>query len=409
MSNDALSAARERLLALKSRSDAGTLAPSDYERERRAVERALGEAVVASAPGSDVARPSRRLLAGLFVLVVGIAVVGYAMTGKPSMTGLAAASKPQPVDAAALAADPSASGGAGASGDPRQAGLQQIAAMVDSLAARMKERPDDGEGWTMLARSYTVLGRFGEAVPAYAKAAALQPSNAGLLADYADAVAAQKGTVGNPETLALIDRALAADPKHPKALALAGTAAYDRGDFAGAVARWQKIADSLPPGSELLAQVQASISEAKERVGGAAAPTASATVSPAAADKGASAAAADVSAVAGTVSLDPSLAAKAAPGDTVFVFARAAEGPRMPLAVKRATVADLPLTFRLDDSMAMSPAAKLSGASSVIVGARISKSGNAMPQPGDLSGESKPVQPGTGGIAVRIGEVASPR
>ena len=407
MSIDALAAARERLLALQSRFDAGSLAPSDYERERRAVERALGEAVVASVPGSVAVRPSRRLLAGLAVLVVGVAAVGYAFTGKPSMTGLAAAPKPPPVDAA-LAADPSASGTAG---DPRQTGLLQIAAMVDSLAARMKERPDDGEGWTMLARSYTVLGRFGEALPAYARAAALQPKNAGLLADYADAVAAQKGTVGNPESLALIERALVADPTHPKALALAGTVAYDRGDFAGAVARWQKIADTLPPGSELLSQVQASITEAKERMGGGAAsktPMAGATTPPAPASDGTSAAAADASAVAGTVSLDPSLAGKAAPGDTVFVFARAAEGPRMPLAVKRALVADLPLTFRLDDSMAMSPAAKLSGAKSVVIGARVSKSGNAMPQPGDLSGESKPVAPGTTGIAIRIDRTAPP-
>ena len=399
MSTDALAAARDRLLALKSRFDAGAMAPSDYERERRSVERALGEAVVASMPGSVAVRPSRRLLAGLAVLVVGVAVVGYAFTGKPSMTGLAAAPRQAPVDAAALAADPPASG---AAGDPRQTGLQQIAAMVDSLAARMKERPDDGEGWTMLARSYTVLGRFGEAVPAYAKAAVLLPTNAGLLADYADAVAAQKGTLGNPESLALIDRALAADPKHPKALALAGTAAYDRGDFAGAVVRWQKIADTLPAGSELLSQVQASIAEAKERMGGASskAPMATGT---------ASLAAADASAVAGTVSLDPSLAGQAAPDDTVFVFARAAEGPRMPLAVKRARVADLPLTFRLDDSMAMSPAAKISSTHSVVVSARVSKSGNAMPQPGDLSGESKAIAPGTSGIVIRIGEVVAPR
>ena len=400
MSTDALAAARDRLLALKSRFDAGAMAPSDYERERRSVERSLGEAVVASMPGSVVVRPSHRLLAGLAVLVVGVAVVGYAFTGKPSMTGLAAALRQPPVDAAALAADPHASG---AAGDPRQTGLQQIAAMVDSLAARMKERPDDGEGWTMLARSYTVLGRFGEAVPAYAKAAVLLPTNAGLLADYADAVAAQKGTVGNPESLALIDRALAADPKHPKALALAGTAAYDRGDFAGAVVRWQKIADTMPAGSELLSQVQASIAEAKERMGGGAsakAPMATGTASPAAAD---------ASAVAGTVSLDPSLAGQAAPDDTVFVFARAAEGPRMPLAVKRARVADLPLTFRLDDSMAMSPAAKISSTHSVVVSARVSKSGNAMPQPGDLSGESKAIAPGTSGIVIRIGEVVAPR
>ena len=404
MSQDALADARARLLALRARFDAGSLAPSDYEIERRAAERALGDAVVASAAVGAAARPSGRLLVGLCVLVLAVAIAGYALTGSPSMTGFGIASKPAPPDAAAALAPPPAA--SDAAGDPRQTGLQQIAAMVDSLAARMKERPDDGEGWTMLARSYTVLGRFAEAIPAYAKAVALQPADAGLLADYADAVAAQKGTVSNPESLALVDRALALDPKHPKALALAGTAAYDRGDFAGAVTRWQKIADTLPPNSELLTQVQASIAEAKERMGGAAPPaaTAGAGVSPAPGP-----ADGDASAVAGTVSLDPSLVAKAAPGDTVFVFARPAEGSRMPLAVQRARVADLPLAFRLDDSMAMSPAAKLSGARSVVVGARISKSGNAMPQPGDLSGESKPLAPGTRGIAVRIGDVVAPR
>ena len=109
------------------------------------------------------------------------------------------------------------------------------------------------------------------------------------------------------------------------------------------------------------------------------------------------------------MTLAPALAASAAPGDTVFVFARASEGARMPLAILRARVADLPLSFTLDDSSAMSPAARLSGASSVVVAARISKSGNAMPQPGDLTGESAPIAPGTRGLAIRIDRVVGAR
>ena len=335
------------------------------------------------------ARPTLRLVAGLGACVVALAVAGYATFGSPSLAGWGAG------PAVAAAAAPAPESGA-SDVDPRTVGLQQIATMVDSLAARMKERPDDAEGWTMLARSYTVLGRFAEALPAYARAIELEPKNAGLLADYADAVAATKGTVANPESSALIARALAADPNHPKALALAGTAAYDRADYTGAIRLWQRIADALPADSELRQQVQSSIVEARQRAGGDA-PVAAGAVSNSA------------SAVSGVVSIDTALAARAAPDDLVFVFARAAEGPRMPLAVLRARVAELPLTFRLDDSMAMAPNARLSGARSVVVGARISKTGNATPQPGDLAGESAPVAPGASGLAIRIDKVVEIR
>jgi cytochrome c-type biogenesis protein CcmH len=252
----------------------------------------------------------------------------------------------------------------------------------------------------MLARSYSVLGRFDDALPAYKHADALQPNNATLLADYADAVAAIRGSVDNPESTALVERALAADPAQPKALALAGTIAFDRGDFKGAVERWQKMADSLPADSAMLKQVQASIAEARQRAG-------MPVASPAAPQVATKAAAG--SSISGTVTLAPALAVQAGRDDTVFVFARAVGGGRMPLAVQRAKVSDLPLAFKLDDSMAMTPTATLSSARQVIVGARISKSGNAIPQAGDLSGEAAPVAPGASGIAIRIDSVLGSR
>ena len=291
--------------------------------------------------------------------------------------------------------------------------------MVDKLAARMKERPDDVEGWIMLARSYTVLGRYAEAVPAYRRATELQPQNASLLADYADTVAATKRTANNPESIALIERALAIDPGHPKALALAGTVDFDRGDYARAIsalagdprarsgrervrpadrrehrrcARAARRRGAAGDGGCRLAPARRQQRRQRAAVGASSAQPAATLAAPG---------------VSGTVTLDPALAAQAAPGDTVFVFARAAGGGRMPLAVQRARVADLPLRFKLDDSMAMAPGMTVSSAKQVIVAARISKSGQATPSAGDLSGESAPVATGTTNIAVRIDRVVA--
>ncbi|MEO5882148.1 MAG: tetratricopeptide repeat protein [Caldimonas sp.] len=412
---EVLAAARVRLQELKSLHDAGTLDGATYDARRRAVEQEIGAhllgttppptpATVASTSPASAAtlplqRPSAKLVAGVTAFVAVVAIAGYLATGSPALiAGGGGATAPGRV-AGTERPDPAASGAASPA-------LQQIATMVDQLAARMKERPDDAEGWTMLARSYTVLGRYADALPAYRRATELQPQNAALLADYADTVAATRRTANNPESIALIDRALAVDPDHPKALALAGTADYDRGDYAGAIVRWQAILARVPPESELAQQVAASILEARSRMGGA---TSSPTAAPASAPGGPTLAAAAMasSGVSGTVTLDPGLAAKAAPGDTVFVFARAAGGGRMPLAVHKARVADLPLRFRLDDSMAMTPGATVSSAKQVIVVARISKSGQAAPSAGDLSGEAAPVAPGAANVAVRIDRVVA--
>jgi cytochrome c-type biogenesis protein CcmH len=387
-----LAAARARLLQLKAEHDAGTIDARRYDEERRKVEQEIGAALIADEP--KTVRPSRRLVAVLSLGVVALAVFGYSQTGAPSLVWPGAAA----VEAAASAAN-------------GQIGPQQIQAMVDQLAARLEKNPNDAQGWVMLARSYTVLGRFEQALPAYAKAVELVPANAQILSDYADTVAATKGTANNPQSIALIDRALAIDPKHPKALALAGTVAFERADYVKAIADWQKIVDQLPPGNEFAERIQSSIGEARERAtaaGVALPPVAPASAAVARAPGGSTTAtaknAANAGSVSGVVTLDPALAAQAAPDDAVFVFARPTGG-RMPLAVLRKTVRDLPLTFTLDDSMAMSPAAKLSSATQVTIGARVSKSGTALPQPGDLAGETTGVAPGATGVAVRIGSV----
>jgi cytochrome c-type biogenesis protein CcmH len=280
---------------------------------------------------------------------------------------------------------------------------EQIEAMVEKLATRMKERPDDPAGWRLLARAYTAMGRYADAVAAFVEAAKRSPEDASLLADWADALAMQKQSLqGEPSQL--VQRALALDPNHPKALSLAATAALDRKDFDGAIAQWRRLKMQFPPESAELREIDAMIAEAEAARGGAPA-TAAAAPADGAAKREASTASTDATAITGRVSLEAKLRDRTAASDTVFIFARAADGPRMPLAVVRTTASALPYAFRLDDSMAMTPAARLSTAGEVVVEARVSKTGSANPASGDLRGASAPVKPGTRDVLIVINDV----
>ena len=267
----------------------------------------------------------------------------------------------------------------------------QIEGMVERLAARMKEKPEDAEGWAMLGRSYAVLDRYAEAAVAYANAVKRSEPDAQLLADYADALAMAQGRNLRGEPERLIAQALKVDPRNVKALLLAGTVAFQDKKFKDAIAYWERILKVVPPDSDIADSARDSIADARALAGMPKAPP------PAKPD-----AAAVAATVSGTVRLSPGIAAKASPDDTVFIFARPAEGPRMPLAVMRKRVRDLPTAFTLDDSMAMTPAARLSNHAQVVVGARVSRSGSPAAQPGDFEGMSTQVRPGATGIAVVI-------
>ena len=284
----------------------------------------------------------------------------------------------------------------------------QITAMVDKLKQRLGEQPGDGEGWAMLARSHMVLGRTAEALTAYEKALALLPNDAAVMADYADALALRNDKRLEGEPMKWIEKALQIDPDQTKALSLAGTAAFDRKDFTGAVKHWERILRTLPADAAMAPQLRDSVAEARRLGGLPAGNSATGTAASAAPKaKATEPAMASATEVQGTVTLAANLASQAAPEDTVFVFARAAQGSRMPLAILRKQVKDLPLTFKLDDSLAMAPEARLSSQSQVIVGARVSKSGNAMPQPGDLQGQTEPVKVGSRGLAVVIDQAVA--
>lgn len=145
------------------------------------------------------------------------------------------------------------------SGDAHTPQIVQIEAMVDQLARRLKAQPQDAEGWAMLARSYTVLERFDDAAAAYAKAVALAPDVAALRADYADVLASLDGGSLEGAAMTQIRAALAADPDDPKSLALAASAASERGDTAAAIEYWQHLYRLLPPDSLTAARVAANI------------------------------------------------------------------------------------------------------------------------------------------------------
>ena len=292
----------------------------------------------------------------------------------------------------------------GAGGENAKVDDKQIVAMVESLARKVRERPDDAQGWALLARSLMALGRFDDAARAYEHLATLLPGDADVLADFSDALGMAQGRslAGRPAELAR--QALAVDPHHRKALALAATAAMETGDYAVATQYWQTLAQDLPAGSEDARQVASILEEVRAKASAAGKPIAMAKA-PAKAPATAAAPAGGPS-VSGSVAISPALSAKVAASDTLFVYARAENGPRMPLAVLRSSPPTLPMKFHLDDSMAMAPTMRLSGASEVRIEARVSRSGNAITQPGDLVGTSGVVKPGARDVAILIDKVA---
>jgi cytochrome c-type biogenesis protein CcmH len=219
------------------------------------------------------------------------------------------------------------------------------------------------------------------------------------------------------EPLRLVERALRLDPANPKALALAGSAAFERKDYAAAVAYWEKAQPAAPPGSEFASSLERGIAEARSLGGAAAASAAAGTTRAAAAATAVAAAtaappAASAQAAAGApaslrgrVSVAPALAARLAPDDTVFVFVRAAQGPRAPLAIVRRRAAELPFDFTLDDAQAMTPALRLSAFPQVVVAARVSRSGDALPASGDLEGEVGPLDHRSRGVSLVLDRV----
>lgn len=360
---------REQLRELESDLKAGNLTQAAFDEAQLELRRRLlAESGDEDEPTAKAVPPRAMRTALVLVILLPLASAGlYAWLGNPD------AMKP---------------------GLSHQTSAGEMDKMVEALAARLEKNPDDLRGWAMLARSYKAMKRFDDAGKAFARLGDAINEDATLLASYADLLAVQAGGNIEGKPLQLIGKALELEPDHSMALSLAGTAAYNRKDFATAVKYWERLLKTLAPDSEDAKGVADAIARLREehKLGSA----------PAAVAKGSKPAAGAPVPLKGRVELARAAEGKVAPTDVVFIIARPAEGGRMPLAARRLTVAELPVDFALDDSLAMMSGVKLSEAKQIVVEARVSKSGDVKPAPGDWTGQSKPVKPDASGVRVVI-------
>lgn len=373
----ALKVLREQLAELEAERTAGRVADADYTRQKEELEaRALAEGQAEAAPLQAKPARSWAILAGIAVPVM--AVGFYLALGNPH------------------ALDPlKVSGGAGVT-------QAQIESMVQGLAKKLENEPDNVEGWTMLARSYRALQRFGDAAKAYEHLAAKQPDNAQVFADWADALGAAQGHKLDGKPAELVARAIQLDPNNGKALALAGTIAFEKGDFPAAARDWEKLLAQIPPGDEVADSIRRGVNEARSRAGMP--PLADAGGAMGGMPAGGTGAESGQNgggqlALKGELRLDPKFAAEATPDETVFVFVRGGPGGP-PLAARRYTVSQLPVQFDFTNAQMMVPGRPVPA--QVSIGARVSRSGNPMPAPGDLEGAVGPVAPDASGLSVVI-------
>lgn len=304
------------------------------------------------------------------------------------------------------------------------AGHDNFMSVLDNLIARLNSNPEDIEGWFMLARTYAIMNRYDEAASTYAKLNEMVPNDPQILSDYADVLAMTNdgSLIGKPTEL--ITEALKLDPEYPKALALAGTAEYEKKDFEQAAMYWERLLAVIPAESQLAQSVKESIADARNLAGKEAgiqpvqiAGTEAVSIveedsnssganamksHPSTDSSSASPAGPSSLSISGTVTISNAVSSNINPSDTLFIYARAETGPKMPLAILRLKAGDLPTEFTLTDEMAMTPAMKLSSFPNVVIEARISKSGQAVPSSGDLQGVSAPVKIGDNNVAIVI-------
>ena len=247
------------------------------------------------------------------------------------------------------------------------------------LRTHLQQQPGDLQGWMLLAQTSSMLRQPAEARDAFDQVLKLAPNNAEAMVGWAenDSMTRSDHRIEG-RALGLLKRAVQLHPDSQRGLWLLGIGNFQRGEYREAAATWRLLQPQLEPGSNVAKAVAEQIAVADARAGGA----------PAAASSSAATAAPQGATLQVQVALAPALKNKLAPGDTLFVYARAENGPPMPLAVAKLDPAQLPTTVTLNDAMAMTPAFKLSSVGRAFVGARISHSGQPVAQPGDLEGDA---------------------
>ena len=362
---------REELDKLEAEHQAGVITSADYEIAHAEMRQRLFQDTIEE-DDQEVAGSVKKTAIGLCIFIVLLSSALYFSLG--DLVRVAQSDSERPVT---------------------QEGVEK---MVAEFAVKMEKDPTNLKGWAMLARSYRILGRNEDAAKAYARAGNFIDSDPQLLADYADTLAANANGsfVGKP--LQLINQALKLDPDNLMALWLSGTASYNANNYKAAVQTWEKLAKQIPPDSDEGRAIQGSIADARAKGGLAAlAPTSAPAPAP-------SSIASSGKVISGKIELSAELKSKIKSGDIVMVIARK-PGERMPVAVLRVPVSNFPMSFTLNDALAMNPSAPLSQLTEASVEVRISKTGMAKPEAGDLISTAQTIQLGAKDVRLLIDQV----
>jgi cytochrome c-type biogenesis protein CcmH len=379
---DIAPALRELLLA----KEQGTITEEEFSLRQAALHSVVLNAVP---PAVD----KMALLRALPIALAALGLLGYALTATQSADSPKAGSSPSVLGMGEkLGKGAPVMPGGEPAGEAAKGG--DLNNLVKGLADKMANDPNNADGWLLLARTYGELRQSDKAAAAYEHVSALTKLDAQSLADWADAHVMARDRQWDDKGRDIVKQALKADPKNAKALALAGSEAFDRKQYKVAIDFWKRLKAVESPDSMNAKLADSNIAEATALMSGkklepVAAPAAAAPLGAA-------------GAIAGTLSLEGAVKGKAAPTDTVFLVVKAADGSNPPLAAKRYQVSELPVKFQLDDSSAMIPGRAISKFPEVLVSARLSKSGEATAQPGDVMSKVVRTKPGVTDIQLEI-------
>jgi cytochrome c-type biogenesis protein CcmH len=363
---------RDQILDLDREHDSGHISDEEWQQSRDELSMRLLEDT--SAADDPVAKTEKPAVWTAVVLAVAlpISAMGFYMwVGEPEALNPMALKSPDQVD------------------------QKDLAKLAETLADKLQSQPENLQGWVMLGRTYRTLENFDASIKAYDAALKLSADD-DLQLERIEVMAMQRQGNFDGEPWRVIRDILQKDPQHYGALLTAGSASYAERKYADALKYWEQARKPLEANHPDLPGLENAIVTVRETMG---LPAKAASIG----HSGGPAAASSALNVSGQISLSAALKAKASPNDAVFVYATPANGDRMPLAIMKTTVSQLPLNFTLDDSTAMTPDRKLSTAGEVFIKVRVSKSGNAMPQSGDLTGGSEgPVKVGSKGLKIEI-------
>jgi len=364
---------RDQLQEMEADRANGLLSNEQFEIAKLELENRLAEDALGQENAPQVAHAGSRTLGYVIAVVLPVAAFGlYYFSGSPALLNPAAVAPPT------VEAMPSG---------------HDIEKMVEQAEAKVKANPADGESWAMLGRSYAAMQRWPEAWKAYQFAADRLPEDASLLSGQAEALAIIKGGALQGEPMKLVEKALMIDANDFKALELAAASAFQEKNYAQAAVFLKRLGEQLPPSDPYSQKVKTALARAEQLAQGGGLDNLS---QPAATPPPSTAAL-----IRGSIDVAAALKPRIGAQDTIFLFARAAEGGP-PVAVVRGPATRFPMDFELSDSAAMTPGDLLSGHKQVTLVARISKSGNAQPQPGDIEGSVAAVKVGAQGVHLVI-------